>query len=53
MSKVLVFVHGAGKQPSDYFKGPLAAITSLLGTPPTSVAVSAKLRGEPTIVMSA
>ena len=37
--KVLVFVHGAGKQRSDYFKAPLAEITRRLGTQPPFVPV--------------
>jgi hypothetical protein len=39
MSKVVVFVHGAGKQPKNYYKEPLAGLTALLGTEPACVAV--------------
>lgn len=39
MSKVLVLVHGAGKQPSTYAKEPLAALAALLGAEPPAVSV--------------
>lgn len=39
MSKVLLFVHGAGKTDPDYAVGPLAAITALLGVEPPCVPV--------------
>ncbi|MBI4670650.1 MAG: hypothetical protein HY741_03145 [Chloroflexi bacterium] len=39
MSKVIVFVHGAGKFKKNYFKEPLAALTALLGTQPPAVGV--------------
>lgn len=37
--KVIVFVHGAGKQSSTYYKEPLAALTTLLGNEPPAVSV--------------
>lgn len=37
--KVIVFVHGAGKQPRSYYKEPLAALTALLGSQPPAVGV--------------
>lgn len=39
MSKVIVFVHGAGKWKKDYYKEPLAGLTALLGAEPASVGV--------------
>jgi hypothetical protein len=39
MNKVLVFVHGAGKQGRDYAVDPLAAVTLLLGAEPPCVPV--------------
>ncbi len=39
MSNVVVFVHGAGKQMSNYYKEPLAAITKILGAEPPAVPV--------------
>jgi hypothetical protein len=39
MRKVLLFVHGAGKQDSDYAVDPLAAIALLLGSEPPCVPV--------------
>lgn len=39
MSKVIVFVHGAGKHKKDYYKETLAGLTTLLGAEPASVGV--------------
>ena len=39
MSKVIVFVHGAGKYKKNWHKEPLAALTALLGAEPPSVGV--------------
>ncbi len=39
MNKVLVFVHGAGKQPRNYAEGPLAEIALLLSAEPLCVPV--------------
>lgn len=39
MSKVIVFVHGAGKHKKNYHKETLAGLKELLGTQPPSVAV--------------
>ncbi|HZQ08886.1 MAG TPA: hypothetical protein VFD70_20065 [Anaerolineae bacterium] len=39
MSKVIVFVHGAGKYKKDYYKEALAALTALLGSEPQAVGV--------------
>lgn len=49
MSKVIVFVHGAGKYKKDYYKETLAGLTTLLGAEPASVGVwySDLANGEP------
>lgn len=39
MSKVIVFVHGAGKFKKDWYKEPLDGLTALLGTEPPAVGV--------------
>jgi hypothetical protein len=39
MSKVIVFVHGAGKFKKNWYKEPLAALTTLLGAEPLAVNV--------------
>lgn len=39
MSKVIVFVHGAGKHNKGYYKETLAGLTQLLGTKPAAVGV--------------
>jgi len=39
MSKVIVFVHGAGKFKKTFYKEPLAALTALLGMEPPAVGV--------------
>lgn len=39
MSKVIVFVHGAGKYPKNYYREPLGGLTALLGTKPQAVGV--------------
>lgn len=39
MSKVIVFVHGAGNHPKNYFHETLAGLTELLGTKPEAVGV--------------
>jgi hypothetical protein len=39
MSKVIVFVHGAGALKKDYYKEPLAALAALLGAEPPAVGV--------------
>lgn len=39
MSKVILFVHGAGKYKKDYYREPLAGLTALLGTEPPAVGV--------------
>lgn len=39
MSKVIVFVHGAGKFKKNWYKEPLAALTALLGDEPPAVGV--------------
>ncbi len=39
MSKVIVFVHGAGNYTKDYYQEPLAGLTELLGTEPAAVGI--------------
>lgn len=39
MSKVIVFVHGAGKYKKTWYREPLDALTALLGAEPTAVGV--------------
>ncbi len=39
MSKVIVFVHGAGATSKEYYKEPLAGLTALLGAEPAAVGV--------------
>lgn len=39
MSKVLVFVHGAGNHPKNYYQATLAGLTELLGAEPEAVGV--------------
>lgn len=39
MSKVIVFVHGAGKLKKNWYHEPLAALTALLGAQPAAVGV--------------
>ncbi len=39
MSKVIVFVHGAGKHKKDYYKETLTGLTELLGAKPPAVGV--------------
>jgi hypothetical protein len=39
MSKVIVFVHGAGKYKKNYYRETLAGLTELLGTEPAAVGV--------------